>query len=101
MSAMYKVGSSILVFLDAGCLAKGGGVAGGNAAKSVWAVFVAEKREVEASMDVAARAGATVTSAIRERDGGLYCGYFANPGGTGGRLFGAHACGRWQMVVWR
>jgi hypothetical protein len=43
------------------------------------AVFVASKEEVDTTFDRAVKAGARVTSAVRDRDQGLYTGYFADP----------------------
>lgn len=82
-SVMYKVGTSILVFLNAAYLAHESGIEAVATPKSVWAVFVESKDEVVAAFDRAVKAGATVTSALRDRDGGLYSGYFADPEGNG------------------
>ena len=82
-SAMYQVGTSVLVFLDADYLATESGVAVSSAPKSIWAIFVSSKEEVEATFERAVAAGAKVTSPIRDRDGGLYSGYFADSEGNG------------------
>ncbi len=83
MSVLYKVGTSILVFLDAGYLEKESGIARGDQPKSLWAIFVPTKEEVNGVFDRATEAGATITSPIRDRDDGLYSGYFADPEGNG------------------
>lgn len=82
-SALYKVGSTIFVFLPAAYLAAESGLPAASQAKSLWAVFVGSRQEVDAQFDRAVAAGATVTSAVRDRDGGLYSGYFADPEGNG------------------
>ena len=82
-SVMYKVGTSILVFLNAAYLAHESGIEAVATPKSVWAVFVESKDEVIAAFERAVKAGATVTSALRDRDGGLFSGYFADPEGNG------------------
>ena len=42
-------------------------------------MVVSSKEEVEATFERAVAAGAKVTSPIRNRDGGLYTGYFTDP----------------------
>ncbi len=82
-SVMYKVGHSVMVFLNAGYLAAESGLPVVAAPKSIWAVFVPSKAEVDSTFARAVKAGATVTSPIRDRDGGLYSGYFTDPEGNG------------------
>jgi predicted lactoylglutathione lyase len=82
-SVMYKVGHSVLVFMPTAYLAAESGIAATAAPKSLWAVFVASKTEVDTLYARAVAAGARITSAVRDRDGGLYSGYFADPEGNG------------------
>lgn len=81
-SAAYKVGTSILIFVNAAYLEKESGVPAATTPKSLFAIFVASKEEVHAAFDRAVAAGATITSAIRDRDQGLYSGYFSDPEGN-------------------
>jgi len=82
-SVAYKVGTSVLIFVNAAYLAHESGIAQTQSPKSIWAIFVPTKTEVDAAFDRAVRAGAKVTSPIRDRDGGLYSGYFVDPEGNG------------------
>ncbi|MDO7843783.1 VOC family protein [Sphingomonas immobilis] len=81
-SAAYKIGTSILIFVNAAYLAKESGIPAVATPKSLFAIFVASKEEVHTAFDRAVAAGATVTSAIRDRDQGLYSGYFGDPEGN-------------------
>jgi predicted lactoylglutathione lyase len=74
-SIMYKVGHSLLVFLNADYLAaeRGEPIAAGSQASL--AVFVESKEKVDELF-------AKATSAVRDRDGGLYTGYFVDPEGN-------------------
>jgi predicted lactoylglutathione lyase len=81
-SAMYKVGQSILVFLNGDYLARERGDAVTEGSKSSLAVFVESKNQVDELFQRAIAAGGIATSAIRDRDGGLYTGYFADPEGN-------------------
>ena len=81
-SAAYKVGTSVLIFVNSAYLAKESGIPAVETPKSLFAIFVASKEEVHAAFDRAAAAGATITSAIRDRDQGLYSGYFSDPEGN-------------------
>ena len=81
-SIAYQVGQSVLVFLHGGYLAGERGEAMSSGSKTSLAVFVASKAEVEAQYGLALAAGAVATSAVRDRDGGLYSGYFADPEGN-------------------
>jgi predicted lactoylglutathione lyase len=83
LSIMYQVGTSILVFLDADYLARESGIPAVSTPKGLWAIFTRTKEEVGALFDRAIAAGATVTSPIRDRDGGLWSGYFTDPEGNG------------------
>ena len=82
-SIMYKVGTAVLVFLNADYLAAESGIEAVATPKSVWAIFVESKAEVESVFERAVSAGARITSPIRDRDGGLYSGYFTDPEGNG------------------
>jgi predicted lactoylglutathione lyase len=82
-NVMYKVGTSVLVFLDSDYLAAESGVEVASGPKSFWAIFVSTKEEVESTFERAISAGARSTSPVRMRDGDLYSGYFADPEGNG------------------
>jgi predicted lactoylglutathione lyase len=86
MSVMYKLGTTVLVFLNKVYLASESGIAVADTPRSVWAVFVDKKTDVDSQMARVIAAGATVTSPVRERDGGLYSGYFTDPEGNGWEL---------------
>lgn len=83
ISVMYRAGTAVIVFLDAAYLAKESGIEASNGPKSIWAVFLNDKSGVDPMMARAVAAGATVTSPVRDRDGGLYSGYFTDPEGNG------------------
>jgi uncharacterized protein len=78
-SIMYKVGYSVLVFLDASYLAKERGRDSTTGSKSSLAIFVGSRTDVDEMLTKAVAAGASITSPPRQRDGGLYSGYFADP----------------------
>jgi predicted lactoylglutathione lyase len=82
----YKVGHSVLVFLNGGYLASERGDLISSGSKSSLAVFLRSKEEVDEQFARALAAGAVVTSGLRERDGGLYSGYFADPEGNSWEL---------------
>ena len=82
-SVLYKVGTAILVFLDEAYQAQESGIAPGAGPKSIWAIFVPSKDKVDEAVARAVAAGATITSPVRDRDGGLYSGYFVDPEGNG------------------
>ena len=83
MSVLYKVGTSILVFLNADYQARESGLPKADGVKSIWAIFVESKEAVDRVFQKAIDAGATVASPVRDRDMGLYSGYFADPKGNG------------------
>jgi len=85
-SVMYKVGHSVLVFLNDAYLAAERGEALTTGSKTSLAVFVESKEAVDALFNKALAAGASETSAVRDRDGGLYTGYFADPEGNSWEL---------------
>mgnify|MGYP001096348804 CR=1 FL=1 len=80
-SVMYRIGGALLVFLDAAFLAAERGVAVPRGGAMSLASFVASRDEVEEAIVRAVAAGAVVTSPARDRDGGLYSGYFDDPQG--------------------
>ena len=81
-SVMYKVGHSVLVFLNGAYLAaeRGEPIAAGSQASL--AVFVESKEKVDELFAKALASGGRETSGLRDRDGGLYSGYFADPEGN-------------------
>lgn len=81
-SVAYKVGTSVLIFVNADYLSHESGIPAMDTPKSLFAIFVSSKDEVHAAFDKAEKAGAKVTSPIRDRDQGLYSGYFADPEGN-------------------
>lgn len=82
MSVMYKVGHSVLVLLNGGYLAQERGEPMSHGSKTSLAVFVETKAKVDDLCQRAVAAGARETSPVRDRDGGLYSGYFADPEGN-------------------
>ncbi|MDP3674505.1 MAG: VOC family protein [Novosphingobium sp.] len=85
-SFMMRAGTLVIVFVPRDYLAAESGLDLGERSRALNAVFVPEKADVDAQMDRAIAAGAKVTSPIRDRDGGLYSGYFADPEGNGWEL---------------
>ena len=83
MAVMYKVGTAILVFLNEDYQARESGFPKADGAKSIWALFVETRAEVDRVFARAVTAGATATSPVRDRDQGLYSGYFADVEGNG------------------
>jgi uncharacterized protein len=84
-SIMYRVGHSVLVFLDGNYLAQERGERISAGSKTSLAVFVQSKQAVDEIYAKALAAGATATSCVRERDGGLHTGYFADVEGNSWR----------------
>lgn len=82
-SLMLRAGTATIVFLDRDYLAAESGIEVAATSRAINAVFVAEKSGVDAQMARAVAAGAAVTSPVRDRDGGLYSGYFTDPEGNG------------------
>lgn len=82
-SLMLRAGTAVIVFLNRDYLAAESGIDVGAVARAINAVFVSEKAQVDAQIARAVAAGATITSPIRMRDGGLYSGYFTDPEGNG------------------
>ncbi len=85
-SVMYKVGYSVLVFLNGDYLAAERGEAIGSVSKCSLAVFVESKEKVDELFAKAITAGGVETSGLRDRDGGLYSGYFSDPEGNSWEL---------------
>ena len=81
-SMMYKVGEALLVFIDQSYLAAERGTPMAAGSRQSLAVFVESPHEVDLTLDRAAHAGATLTSAARPRDGDMYSGYFNDPEGN-------------------
>lgn len=80
-SAMYRLGSVVLVLLEHDYLAGERGVPVPRGGAMSLATFLPGREDVDVAIDRAVAAGATVTSPARERDGGLYSGYFDDPQG--------------------
>jgi predicted lactoylglutathione lyase len=81
-SMMYKVGDSLLVFIDRSYLAAERGEPMATGSRQSLAVFVESRDEVDLTLAKALDAGATLTSAARSRDGDMYSGYFNDPEGN-------------------
>lgn len=82
-SFMLRAGTAVIVFLNRDYLAAESGIDVSATARAINAVFVEDKADVDAQIARALAAGATLTSPIRDRDGGLYSGYFTDPEGNG------------------
>ncbi|PKB14356.1 hypothetical protein B0I00_1943 [Novosphingobium kunmingense] len=82
-SLMVRAGTAVIVFLNRDYLAAESGIDLSATPRAINAIFVEEKADVDAQIAGALSAGATLTSPIRDRDGGLYSGYFADPEGNG------------------
>jgi predicted lactoylglutathione lyase len=82
-SFMLRAGTAVIVFLNRDYLAKESGIDVSATARAINAVFVETKADVDSQMAGAVAAGGTITSPVRDRDGGLYSGYFTDPEGNG------------------
>jgi uncharacterized protein len=82
-SVMYRLGTAVLVFVNRDYLAKEAGIDVAENSRIINAVFVNSKADVDAQMAKVITAGGTITSPVRDRDGGLYSGYFSDPEGNG------------------
>ena len=82
-SFMLRAGTLVIVFVPRDYLASESGIDLSATSRALNAVFVTDKADVDAQMARAVSAGATITSPIRDRDGGLYSGYFTDPEGNG------------------
>lgn len=83
LSIMYRVGASLMVFIDAAYQEKESGIGQGGGCKAICATFVDSKADVDIMVDRVVKAGGSITSSARERDLGLYSAYFADPEGNG------------------
>jgi uncharacterized protein len=81
-SFMLRAGTSVIVFLNRDYLAKESGIEVSATPRAINAVFVENRADVDRQFEGAVAAGATITSPIRDRDGGLYSGYFTDPEGN-------------------
>lgn len=70
-SFMLRAGTAVIVFLNRDYLAAESGIDVSATARAINAVFVEDKTDVDAQIARALAAGATLTSPIRDRDGGL------------------------------
>lgn len=82
-SFMVRAGTALITFVAHDYLAAESGIYLSKTPRSVNAIFVESKTSVDTQFAEAITAGATVTSPIRDRDGGLYSGYFTDPEGNG------------------
>ena len=82
-SLMLRAGTTVIVFVPHDYLAAESGIDLAATPRAVNAIFVETKADVDTQFAEAIAAGASVTSPIRDRDGGLYSGYFADPEGNG------------------
>lgn len=82
-SLMLRAGTAVIVFLNRDYLAAESGIDVSATPRAINAVFVESKADVETQIARAVAAGATISSPIRDRDGGLYSGYFTDPEGNG------------------
>jgi predicted lactoylglutathione lyase len=82
-SLMLRAGTVVIVFVPRDYLAAESGIDLAERSRALNAVFVDSKADVAAQLDRAISAGATITSPVRDRDGGLYSHYFTDPEGNG------------------
>lgn len=82
-SLMLRAGTVVIVFVPRDYLAAESGIDLSAVPRAVNAIFVETKADVDTQFAKAIAVGATITSPIRDRDGGLYSGYFADPEGNG------------------
>src|SRR3546814_15776485 len=80
---MLRAGTVVIVFVPRDYLAAESGIDLSAVPRAVNAIFVATKADVDTQFAKAIAVGATITSPIRDRAGGLYSGYFADPEGNG------------------
>jgi predicted lactoylglutathione lyase len=81
-SVMYKVGESLLVFIDQNYLAAERGAPLTAGSRQTLAVFVDSRDAVDQTLARALHAGASLTSSARPRDSDMYSGYFNDPEGN-------------------
>jgi len=82
-SFMLRAGTAVIVFVPRDYLAAESGVDLSATPRAINAIFVKSQSDVDQQFADAIAAGATETSPVRDRDGGLYSGYFADPEGNG------------------
>ncbi|MEQ8744722.1 VOC family protein [Parasphingorhabdus sp.] len=82
-SFMLRAGTAVIVFVPRDYLAAESGIDLSATPRAINAIFVETKADVDTQFAFAIAAGATVTSPVRDRDGGLYSGYFSDPEGNG------------------
>lgn len=82
-SLMLQAGTTAIAFLDRDYLAAESGIEVSATPRAINTVFVTEKADVDVQIAGAIAAGATLTSPVRNRDGGLNSGYFTDPEGNG------------------
>jgi predicted lactoylglutathione lyase len=84
--AAYRLGSAVIFFLPAAYISAESGFQVASAPKSLWAIFLDSKMQVDTAFAKAVAAGGRVTSPIRERDFDVYSGYIADPEDNGWEL---------------
>jgi len=82
-SFMLRAGTAVIVFVQRDYLAAESGIDLSDTPRAINAIFVETRADVDSHFAKVTAAGATITSPIRDRDGGLYSGYFADPEGNG------------------
>lgn len=82
-SFMLRAGTVVIVFVPRDYLAAESGIDLSETPRAINAIFVEARADVDTQFAAALAAGATVTSPVRDRDGGLYSGYFSDPEGNG------------------
>lgn len=81
-SFMMRARTAVIVFLDSDYVAAESGIDVSPTSRAIIAVLVGGKSDVDAQIANAVAVGA-ITCPVRERDGGLYSGYFTGPEGNG------------------
>lgn len=82
-SFMLRAGTAVIVFVPRDYLAAESGIDLSDTPRAINAVFVETRADVDIQLANVTATGATITSPTRDRDGGLYSGYFADPEGNG------------------
>ena len=82
-SFMLRAGTVVIVFVPHAYLAAESGIDLSETPRAINAIFVEARADVDTQFAAAVAAGATITSPVRDRDGGLYSGYFSDPEGNG------------------
>jgi predicted lactoylglutathione lyase len=82
-SVKYMVGGVVIAMIDREYVAREAGLTSGSGAVGIVPVVnLVLRGEVDRVAEMVVSAGGTVTSAPRDRDGGLYSFYFADPAGN-------------------